>query len=440
MGRFDSWLQRLSGADAGANADAGAQASAESQPAPSGLLPYEPIQPQGIPRSAWLWLGGLLVCVLLMLWMVARANDHRDDAAAEPLASELAANSPRSDVLRSSPEAPSWQGDGNAHEVVDPPAGLDSTTSGGSLPAIPPLPRQQSMPEPMAAWPPVPAAAMSAPMLAVSLPATPMPERDLDSRRGGVVIESGGAASGDLVGRYLQAMTATTGPTANQLEPAGNMGSDRAVVGGQAMPSAAQFVHQDPNSLLPAGTLIPCALEGAIDTQIDGPVTCLVTMPVRSLSGTRVLLDRGARLYGRYRSVDLRNARLAVEWTRLLTASGWSVQLAASSMDPHGNAGLPGERIDHWPRRIGSALIVSLLGDAFQWAAAKEGPRTSTQAGWGGVVEQPYQSQTAEALKELAGQATQASGEVRPTLRIRAGEPLLVALDRDLDFRDLLAR
>jgi type IV secretion system protein VirB10 len=151
-------------------------------------------------------------------------------------------------------------------------------------------------------------------------------------------------------------------------------------------------------------------------------------------------MDRGARLYGRYRSVDLRNARLAVEWTRLLTASGWSVQLAASSMDPRGNAGLPGQRIDHWPRRIGSALIVSLLGDAFQWAAAKEGPRTSTQAGWGGVVEQPYQSQTAEALKELAGQATQASGEVRPTLRIRAGEPLLVALDRDLDFRDLLAR
>lgn len=428
MARFDSWLQRLSGTPS--------KEATDPPPAPSGVLPYEPIQTQGIPRSAWLWLGGLLICVLLMLWMVARANDDRDDDASEPSVSELAASS-SAGLVRSSPEAPSWQSDRTSHGVADPVAAPSDSSSGGSLPPIPPLPRQQPMPEPMAPWPAVPSDAMPTPALASPMPAAPVPERDLDSRRSGVVMESGATTSGDLVGRYLQAMAATNSPAAAPTEPAS--AADRAVVGTQPMPSAARFVHQDPNSLLPAGTLIPCALEGAIDTQIDGPVTCLVTMPVRSLSGTRVLLDRGARLYGRYRSVDLRNARLAVEWTRLLTATGWSVQLAATSMDLHGNAGLPGERIDHWPRRIGSALIVSLLGDAFQWAAAKEGPRTATQAGWGGVVEQPYQSQTAEALKELAGQATQASGEVRPTLRIRAGEPLLVALDRDLDFRDLLA-
>jgi carbon starvation protein CstA len=59
------------------------------------------------------------------------------------------------------------------------------------------------------------------------------------------------------------------------------------LVGGQSATATAAF---DPKTTVTQGTLIPAALETAIDTDVPGYVRAIVSSDVRSYDGTRVLV------------------------------------------------------------------------------------------------------------------------------------------------------
>ena len=84
--------------------------------------------------------------------------------------------------------------------------------------------------------------------------------------------------------------------------------------------------------------------------------------------------------------------------------------------------------------------MISLLSDGFKYWAAKNGPRTTTSYGMGNVVEEPFQSNTAEAIQELSRQAIQASSESRPTVSVPAGALINVYVAQDVDFSNVLGR
>lgn len=208
-----------------------------------------------------------------------------------------------------------------------------------------------------------------------------------------------------------------------------------------AAATSAQFMS-NPNALLVRGTYLRCVLESRIVTDIPGFTSCVLTEPVYSVNGRELLLPKGSKILGRYQDEGDDIARVAVVWDRIITPTGIDVAMSSPGVDGLGGAGHPGDYNGHWGSKIMSALLISLISDAFQWGAAEHGPRTSTSiVGPGGttVVEQPFQSATARSMERLANQALQKSAQRKGTVTINQGTVVNVYVAQDVDFSAVMA-
>lgn len=288
---------------------------------------------------------------------------------------------------------------------------------------VPELPRlaSASVHEPP---PPVPAPAIPVPV--VPLPPSPPPLSGLvavQPQPSGPSLRErrrAGASAAKPQDPYMQAMLAGL-PGAVEPPAAATPAPDAT----SARPIAR------PDALLVRGTHIRCVLETRIVTDVPGFTSCVVTEPVYSINGRRLLLPSGSRVLGRY-DAGPRGPRVAVVWDRIITPDGIDIGMASPGVDGLGGAGHPGHYSAHWGSRIGSALLVSLLSDAFKYAAAKEGPSGAVIGEGGVVVQSPFESNTARALERLAHQALDARRP--PTVTIPQGTVLNVHVARDVDF------
>jgi len=202
--------------------------------------------------------------------------------------------------------------------------------------------------------------------------------------------------------------------------------------------TSATFLNQ-PDALLLRGTYLRCALETRIITDVNGFTSCVVTEPVYSVNGRRLLLPKGSKVFGQYGTGAIRGERVAVIWDRVVTPTGIDVTMASPGIDNLGSAGHPGDYTAHWGKRIGSALFISLFSDAFKYYGEKEGPTTTTAyPGAGAVVQQPFQSNTARAVERLANQAVQAGGNRPPTVTVNQGTVVNIYVSQDVDFSGVL--
>lgn len=193
-----------------------------------------------------------------------------------------------------------------------------------------------------------------------------------------------------------------------------------------------------PDTLMLRGTYIRCVLESRIVTDIPGFTSCVVTEPVYSFNGKRLLLPKGSKVLGKY-GTEPRTARVAVIWDRIVTPTGIDVNMASPGVDNLGGAGHPGHFNAHWGSRISSALLISLLSDAFKYEAAVHGP-TQTTISNGVVTQSPFESNTAQTVQNLANQAVQQSANRPATVTINQGTLLNVYVAKDVDFSGVVAR
>lgn len=200
----------------------------------------------------------------------------------------------------------------------------------------------------------------------------------------------------------------------------------------------AQFLN-NPDALLVRGTYIRCVLAMRIVTDIPGYTSCVVAEPIYSFNGRRMLVPKGSRILGRY-DTDATGPRVAVIWDRITTPTGIDIRMASPGVDGLGGAGHPGDYSAHWPSRIASALLISLISDGFKYAGAKHGPKTTTHYGNGAVVEEPFESNTARTVQRLADQAVERSANRPATVTINQGTVLNVYVAQDIDFTGVLPR
>lgn len=205
--------------------------------------------------------------------------------------------------------------------------------------------------------------------------------------------------------------------------------------------SSAQYLGS-PDTLLVRGTYLRCVLETRIVTDVPGFTSCIVTEPIYSINGHNLLLPKGSKILGRYdQGADI--ARVAVIWDRIITPTGIDVTMQSPGVDGLGGAGHPGDYDGHWASKITSALLISLISDAFSWAAAEHGPEsTATIVGPSGgatVIEQPFESATARSMERLANQALQRSANRPGTVTINQGTVVNVYVAQDVDFAGVLA-
>lgn len=205
----------------------------------------------------------------------------------------------------------------------------------------------------------------------------------------------------------------------------------------QSGPTSAQpLTHAD--TLMQRGTYIRCVLETRIISDIPGFASCLVTERIYSFNGHRLLLPKGSKILGTYDRNPV-GQRVAVVWDRIITPTGIDVNMASPGIDNLGGAGLPGHYDAHWASRISSALLISMLSDAFKYEAAEHGPRSTTITN-GVVTQQPFESNTAQTVQNLANQAVRVAANRPPTVTINQGTVVYVYVAKDVDFSGVVAR
>ncbi|MHA7852883.1 TraB/TrbI/VirB10 family type IV secretion system protein, partial [Roseovarius sp.] len=89
----------------------------------------------------------------------------------------------------------------------------------------------------------------------------------------------------------------------NTLEAA-RLNADEAFVRSGAQPAQVTRaeVIANPSNTVVQGTMIQAVTETALDSTLPGAIRAIVSEDVHSFDGTRILIPRGARLIGRYRS------------------------------------------------------------------------------------------------------------------------------------------
>jgi type IV secretion system protein VirB10 len=196
-------------------------------------------------------------------------------------------------------------------------------------------------------------------------------------------------------------------------------------------------VMQNPDMVITEGTIIPCTLQTAINSELPSLVTCVVPMDIRGATGDVVLLDAGTKIVGQIESGLLQGQnRVFVDWTRAETPDHVIVTLDSPGTDELGRGGVPGAVDNHFWDRFGGALMLTLVQGGLNAAtieAAGSGNNNSTsnQASLGFVYAAQSNGQS------VANTALQNTINIPPTLTKNQGDSVALIVAHDLDFDDV---
>jgi type IV secretion system protein VirB10 len=192
--------------------------------------------------------------------------------------------------------------------------------------------------------------------------------------------------------------------------------------------TARAHVMRHPDLTIPAGTVMPCILQTAINSQLVGFVDCTMPEEVCGATGAVVLLDKGTQIFGEIRS-GLRQGqdRLFVLWVRARTPQNVVIDLDSPGADELGRAGLPGAVDNHFWARFGAALLFSVIDYL---------PQIATQAlqNNNGHNNINNYTQFLTPQQQLANTILQDTINIPPTLEKNQGDGLTIFVARDLDF------
>ena len=235
-----------------------------------------------------------------------------------------------------------------------------------------------------------------------------------------------------------QATTTTTTTSAQTAKPADATAPSRNAIGNNldddtfanrvsGSQAGTVFASQlrDTKLIVPQGTVVPAILETGINSDLPGFVRAVVSRDVHGFDGTTVLIPRGSKLIGQYRSaVAAGYSRAFVVWSRLLTPDAVSVDIGSPATDALGRGGVDGESNSHFLQRFGSAILLSVLTAGLDAAVNSTAKENTTAI----VIGTPQQANNVAAI------ALQKYIDVPTTITVPPGTPVRVFVARDLDF------
>ncbi|MEH6738044.1 MAG: TrbI/VirB10 family protein [Sulfitobacter sp.] len=178
-----------------------------------------------------------------------------------------------------------------------------------------------------------------------------------------------------------------------------------------------------PERTLSQGSVIQAALQTAINSDLPGSVVAVVSEPVPAFSGDQILIPRGSRLFGQYRSgIALNQKRILILWTRVLTPDGTSIEIASVGGDQLGRSGLTGIVDTKFAERFGGAALISLIGAAPAVAANSTDNETASEV---------LQGVSAD-MEDAVGSVIAEQVSISPTIYIDQGATVTVLVDRDV--------
>lgn len=194
-----------------------------------------------------------------------------------------------------------------------------------------------------------------------------------------------------------------------------------------ALPSAitqAEVIANPSNTVI-QGTMIQAVMETALDSSLPGQTRAIISEDVFSYDGSRLLIPRGSRLIGRYRSgIEIAQRRVTIAWDRIILPNNQTVQISSFGGDELGRSGVTGFVDTRFDERFGSAALISIISAAPSVAAAQVEDETT-----GDVLE--------DVGDDLANATDSVIGEylsIGPVIYVDQGERVTVMVDRDLEI------
>jgi len=187
----------------------------------------------------------------------------------------------------------------------------------------------------------------------------------------------------------------------------------------------------DLSSVILQGNLIHAVLESASNSDLPGPLRAIVVLDHYSEDGSRVLIPRGSRLIGEYKSGMLQGqTRIFIVWNRVITPDGISIKLSSQGIDNLGVAGMAADKVNrHFWQRFGSAVLLSMLstGTSSLGNSDLENPTTLDA----------LKASLANGFSQAATQNLQTNANIAPTLETYQGKRIIVFVAQDLNFEKL---
>lgn len=184
-------------------------------------------------------------------------------------------------------------------------------------------------------------------------------------------------------------------------------------------------VIANPGNTVVQGTMIQAVTETALDSSLPGQIRAVVSEDVHAYDGSRILIPRGSRLIGRYRSgLDIAQQRVTIAWDRIILPTNQTVTISSFGGDELGRSGVAGFVDTRFRERFGSAALISLI-----------------TAGPGAAAGQADDENAADVLEDVGDDLSDATdniiGEylaIGPVIYVDQGSRITVMVDRDLEI------
>jgi type IV secretion system protein VirB10 len=194
-----------------------------------------------------------------------------------------------------------------------------------------------------------------------------------------------------------------------------------------ALPSAVTQaeVIANPSNTVVQGTMIQAVMETALDSSLPGQTRAIVSEDVFSYDGTRLLIPRGSRLIGRYRSgIRIAERRVTIAWDRIILPNDQTIRISAFGGDALGRSGVTGFVDTRFAERFGSAALISIISAAPGATAAKVENETTA------VVLEDVGDDLADATDGVISEYL----SIGPVIHVDQGARVTVMVDRDLEI------
>lgn len=235
-----------------------------------------------------------------------------------------------------------------------------------------------------------------------------------ESTAAGVGSAIGGGSSPSLFGN-----SADSGDTEN----AKQQGLAARLSGSTFTPAIAQQ-RGNLDFLLGRSTSIPCGLLTRIVTTHPGITKCQVLNDVYSANGKVLLVEKGSIIHGEQQSALMQGqARVFAAWTTIETPNGVTVKIDSLGADPLGGSGHPARVNNHFWKRIGGAVMISMIDDTIN-AYGRRSKGSSNVS---------FDS-TTESAQDIATEVLKNTINIPPTGYVNQGERIMVYVARDVDF------
>lgn len=188
------------------------------------------------------------------------------------------------------------------------------------------------------------------------------------------------------------------------------------------------------------GTFIDCVMTTRFNSQLAGLMACEVTRNIYSASGRVVLIDRGSKITGQYQGgIQQGQTRVFVVWDRIVTPKGVSVDINSPGSSELGESGLTGRVNNHFWKRFGGAMLVSLIdgvgegvGKSLGAAAGKKLDRALGNGEGTTIID--LGGSNGSSSTDVAAKIIEQTINIPPTVTKNQGDKVTVFVSRDLDF------